>query len=230
MKEQIRKDPSVIILENNDIETNTSFDLLCDDSTLLQQQREEQKKVTLSQLKSIFEIASQNVKEATIIFNKNIEMRKQIEREQQDLLVAKKLLEQERQEELQKIKEYREEVLHYLDESKNDLEQMRSQIKISETVLAKEKRRFEKKRSTDIEHWNKQKKEQEEKLQQERKKLQQEKEQWMKDVQKWEEEKQQFEQEKLLYEQDKLDLTGSLEEFNQVVGDFTVGIDRFNIE
>ena len=45
----------------------------------------------------------------------------------------------------------------------------------------------------------------------------------------FEEEKRQLELDRIKYETDKNELANNLLKFNELVGDFTVGIDRFNL-
>ena len=59
-------------------------------------------------------------------------------------------------------------------------------------------------------------------LEQERNSLKQEKDNF-------EEEKRQLDLDRIKYETDKNELANNLLKFNELVGDFTVGIDRFNL-
>ena len=207
------------------------FDLLHDDSPLVKYaDQEESKKMTMRQLKDIFDSASDNVKEATIIFNKNIEMKKSLEDQFLRLKQAEALQEQKRQENIKLINEYKEEALADLNDQKDRLEQDRNQLKLSETVLEREKEKFEKRKQSEMEEFESMKKEHEAWLAEEKDKLKERESELQESWKKIEEEKQKLEEDRAQYLVDKEELANSLMKFNQLVGDFTVGIDRFNIE
>lgn len=225
-------------MENREAEVSvpereeTSFDLLHDDYSPLPSDngQEESKKMTMQQLKDIFDAASDNVKEATIIFNKNIEMKKSLEDQFVRLKQAEALQEQKKQENMKLVNEYKEEVLADLNDQKDKLEQDRNQLKLSETVLVREKEKFEKRKQSEMEEFETMKQEHVTWLADEKEKLKTRELELQKGWEEMEREKKRLEEDRAQYLIEKEELADSLMRFNQLVGDFTVGIDRFNIE
>ena len=106
-------------VEENDESTDEKIDEKTDE---VKEQTEtvEQKadETNLKDIKNIFEIANNNVREATTIFNKNIDLKKKLDEELQEIKQLREEHEKRAEEEKQKIKAYKEEVFESIKEKK----------------------------------------------------------------------------------------------------------------
>lgn len=180
-------------------------------------------------LNSIFEIVNNNVKEATNLFNKNIEMKKKIEEQLRKLQKDKEEHEAKKNEDYKKIKSYKQEVYDKLKTKKNEIENELASLKETQVKIINEKNKFEKYKRDELIKLKQVEAKNQAALAEEKNAFEEEKKAFEKEKEALEETKRSLELDKIKYETDKNELANNLMKFNELVGDFTVGIDRFNL-
>ncbi len=179
---------------------------------------------------NIFERANNNVKEATNIFQKNLILKQQLEEKIKKFNLEKDAFEKNKELEYEKIKEYKKNAYEKLKQKKLVIEKSIDELKQQQEKLNNEKLSFQEKRKQEIEKikeerqknidFMKEKKLQLEKLEQE---LKFERENLN-------EEKEQLKLDQIQCESDKSELANNLIKFNELVGEFTIGIEKFSDE
>lgn len=179
---------------------------------------------------NIFERANNNVKEATNIFQKNLILKQQLEEKIKKLNFERSNFEKNKQLEYDKIKEYKKTAYEKLKQKKLVIEKSIDELKKQQEKLNADKVAFQEKRKQEFEKikeekqknilFMKEKKHQLEVLEQE---LRTEREILN-------EEKEQLKLERIQCESDKSELANNLIKFNELVGEFTVGIEKFTDE
>ena len=181
-------------------------------------------------LNSIFEIVNNNVKEATNLFNKNIEMKRKIEEQLDALRKDKEEHEAKKNADYQKIKTYKQEVYDKLKAKKEEVESEIASLKETQIKIINEKNKFEKYKREELTRLKEQEAKNQIILEEEKAKLEEEKNKLKVEKNSLEEAKHSLELDRIKYENDKNELANNLMKFNELVGDFTVGIDRFNLD
>lgn len=171
-------------------------------------------------LKNIFEIANNNVREATNIFNKNLEMKRKIELQKQEIDRIRQEHEDKCREEIIKVKEYKAEVYQKLKAKKEEVEKQIQSFKDMKANFELEKNKFEiyKRNETD-----RIKKEQEkiENLELRESELKIREEKLM-------EKEKQLDLDLLKYKTDQEELSSNLQKFNELVGAFTSNVEKIS--
>ena len=221
------------ILDSND-EKNTSTietKVVNDDSRKLSDEKNSSsEKKDTKDLNSIFEIVNNNVKEATNLFNKNIEMKRKIEEQLDALRKDKEEHEAKKNADYQKIKTYKQEVYDKLKAKKEEVESEIASLKETQIKIINEKNKFEKYKREELTRLKEQEAKNQIILEEEKAKLEEEKNKLKVEKNSLEEAKHSLELDRIKYENDKNELANNLMKFNELVGDFTVGIDRFNLD
>lgn len=179
-------------------------------------------------INSMFEKASSSVQEAKNIFAKNVEMKRQIDEKFQELERAKIEHERENKANVDKINTYKESVVAKLREKKNEIGQQVVRLKEAQGKYAEEKMSFETYKKEELEKLKTIKREQRQELEERKKELDLLTDSLKQQRDEIEEEKRQLELDRIRYEADKNELANNLLKFNELVGDFTVNIDKFN--
>ncbi len=179
-------------------------------------------------INSMFEKASSSVQEAKNIFAKNVEMKRQIDEKFQELERAKAEHEKENKANVDKINAYKESVVAKLREKKNEIGQQVVRLKEAQGKYAEEKMHFETYKKEELEKLKTIKMEQRQELEERKKELDILTDSLKQQRDEIEEEKRQLELDRIRYEADKNELANNLLKFNELVGDFTVNIDKFN--
>lgn len=179
---------------------------------------------------NIFERANNNVKEATNIFQKNLLLKQQLEEKIKKLNEERDIFEKQKELEYEKINEYKKTAYEKLKQKKAVIEKSIDELKQQQEKLNADKVEFQEKRKQEIEKlkdekqknilFMKDKKQQLEKLEQE---LRVEQENLN-------EAKEQLKLDRIQCESDKSELANNLIKFNELVGEFTVGIEKFSDE
>lgn len=220
-------------LDSND-EKNTSTietKVVNDDSRKLSDEKNSSsEKKDTKDLNSIFEIVNNNVKEATNLFNKNIEMKRKIEEQLDALRKDKEAHEAKKNADYQKIKTYKQEVYDKLKAKKEEVESEIASLKETQIKIINEKNKFEKYKREELTRLKEQEAKNQIILEEEKAKLEEEKNKLKVEKNSLEEAKHSLELDRIKYENDKNELANNLMKFNELVGDFTVGIDRFNLD
>lgn len=222
-----------VTLDSND-EKNTSTietKVVNDDSRKLSDEKNSSsEKKDTKDLNSIFEIVNNNVKEATNLFNKNIEMKRKIEEQLDALRKDKEEHEAKKNADYQKIKTYKQEVYDKLKAKKEEVESEIASLKETQIKIINEKNKFEKYKREELTRLKEQEAKNQIILEEEKAKLEEEKNKLKVEKNSLEEAKHSLELDRIKYENDKNELANNLMKFNELVGDFTVGIDRFNLD
>ena len=181
-------------------------------------------------IENIFERANNNVKEATNIFQKNLILKQQLEEKIKKFNIEKNAFEKKKEMEYEKIKEYKKAAYEKLKQKKSIIEKSIDELKQQQDTLNADKIAFQAKRKQELEKikeekqknilFMKEKKQQLEELEQE---LRIERENLN-------EEKEQLKLDRIQCESDKSELANNLMKFNELVGEFTVGIEKFSDE
>lgn len=179
-------------------------------------------------INSMFEKASSRVQEAKNIFAKNVEMKRQIDEKFQELERAKAEHERENKANVDKINAYKESVVAKLREKKNEIGQQVVRLKEAQSKYTEEKMNFETYKKEELEKLKTMKREQRQELEERKKELDILTDSLKQQRDEIEEEKRQLELDRIRYEADKNELANNLLKFNELVGDFTVNIDKFN--
>ena len=220
-------------LDSNDekdtsiIETKVAHD---DSRKLNDEKNSSSEKKDTKDLNSIFEIVNNNVKEATNLFNKNIGMKRKIEEQLDALRKDKEAHEAKKNADYQKIKTYKQEVYDKLKTKKEEVESEIATLKETQIKIINEKNKFEKYKREELTRLKEQEAKNQIILEEEKAKLEEEKNKLKVEKNSLEEAKHSLEIDRIKYENDKNELANNLMKFNELVGDFTVGIDRFNLD
>ena len=209
-------------LDSND-EKNTSTietKVVNDDSRKLSDEKNSSsEKKDTKDLNSIFEIVNNNVKEATNLFNKNIEMKRKIEEQLDALRKDKEEHEAKKNADYQKIKTYKQEVYDKLKAKKEEVESEIASLKETQIKIINEKNKFEKYKREELTRLKEQEAKNQIILEEEKAKLEEEKNKLKVEKNSLEEAKHSLELDRIKYENDKNELANNLMKFNELVGD-----------
>lgn len=181
-------------------------------------QPENQEENKMSSIKKVFEAANDNVKAATGIFDRCVNMKKKLDEEKKELEDLRKTHEKKCSDEIEKVKKYKDDVYRALKEKKAQLDSEAEDLKQRELELSNNRNRLEMDKKKAYEKIRAKEEQQKENLLQKNKELDQRK----KDL---DEEKKQIELEKEKADQTAKELEQNLLKFNDVVKQFTSGID-----
>ena len=163
-------------------------------------------------IKKFFDLANDNVKSATEIFNKCVDMRKKVEKEKQELEKLRK-----EHEDKSNIKTLKENMFQKLKEKKKEIDDEVANYKADKTALEKEKQEFASQQEKDLRSLEEKKKKYEEEAVKENKRLLEEK----KAIEK---ERAELEEDKKKEQQKAEELAVNLNRFNDLVKEFTSGM------
>lgn len=196
-----------------------SVDNTKEEMTILEPIKEEPE-IPKMDLKNIFEIANNNVREATNIFNKNLEMKRKIESQKQEIEHLRKEHENKCREEITKVKEYKAEVYQKLKTKKEEVERQIQAFRDMRANFDLEKNKFEIYKRNEME-----------KLQKDQEHVQnlESREQEIKAREmRIEEKERQLDMDRLKYKTDQEELSSNLQKFNELVGQFTSNVEKIS--
>lgn len=179
-------------------------------------------------INNIFKMANNNVKEATNIFHKNMEMKLKIEEKYKQFKREKEDFELKKIADQKKIEAYKEEVYSKLKSKKNEIEAEINNLKIAQKKLEQEKSNFEEQKREELAKIRQEKNKNLEEIGEKRSELETLEVSLRLERENIEEEKHQLELDRIKYESDMSELTNNLLKFNELVGDFTNGMGRIS--
>ena len=181
-----------------------------------------------SNINSLFEKVNSNVKEASDIFSKNVEMKKKLDKRFEELKELQRDIEKSKQSDYEEINKYKDAVLEELTSKKSEVEARLNELKEMQVKFEHEKNEFEnykkseKTRLEDLARENKVKDDsRKEELELLEDKLRRQKDSL-------DEEKRQLSLDRIEYEADKNELANNMLKFNEIVGTFTDGVGNLN--
>lgn len=171
----------------------------------------------IKDIKKFFDLANDNVRSATEIFNKCVEMKKKLENDSKELELRRLEHTEKTEQEIDKVNKVKEEVFSKLKVKKAEIDDELTAVKEEKLVLSNERNRFE------IEKKNEYLKLKEEKAKQEKELLEKNKE-LDKEKKQLEIERQKLEEDKIKANEKADELAVNLNRFNDLVKQFTSGI------
>jgi chromosome segregation ATPase len=185
----------------------------------------EDDKIDSTNINSLFDKLSVNVKDASEIFRKNTSLKEKIDTRFEELKSLQSELENSRRKQIDEIDKYRDEVLNKLSEKKSEIEKRLNILKDLQATLEKEKTEFEDYKRKEQSKISKIQKEVQSAYDERREELEHIEDVLRKQKDSLDEERNQLSLDKIQYEADKNDLANNLLKFNQIVNSFTNGIE-----
>ena len=233
--EKLNIDDSFI--ENSEIEIKYPETLDISDSEDIKEEIEketEEEINTISEdnkgtdINNLFEKVNSNVKEASDIFLKNVEMKKKLDKRFEELKELQRDIEKSKQSDYEEINKYKESVLEELTSKKNEIENRLNELKDLQASFEKEKNEFEAYKKESKEEINNLAREQKVKDDSRKEELEALEDKLRKQKDEIDEEKRQLSLDRIKYEADKNDLANNMLKFNEIVGTFTDGVGNLN--
>ena len=182
-------------------------------------------KIDSTDINSLFDTLSLNVKDASEIFRKNTNLKEKIDTRFEELKSLQGELANSRKKQMEEIDKYRDEVLDKLTEKKNEIERRLNILKELQATLEKEKTEFEEYKRKEQANISKVQKEVQAAYDERREELEHIEDVLRKQKDSLDEERNQLSLDKIQYESDKNELANNLLKFNQIVNSFTNGIE-----
>jgi len=177
----------------------------------------------MKDIQNFFAIANENVKSATEIFNKSVAMKNKLLEEASNLKRQRENHEKMTQMEVEKITKYRNELKEKFSVKKAELDKERETLEELKNSLERSQKSFEEYKIRELDKIKQQKKQQEEYIVVREQQLRKEKELL-------EKEKETLEISRIKYQEDTKELENNLKKFNDLVSNFTNGMEKFNNE
>ncbi len=181
-----------------------------------------------SDINLLFDRVSTNVKEASSIFSRNLEMKKKIDERFEELKKLQSEHEKNKKIDYDEINSYKDEVYLKLKDKKAEVEKKLNELKDLQAKFDQEKAEFEKYKSETLIRLKDAEREQTLAYNERKEEITKLEDKLIKKKDAIDEEKRQLKLDRIQYETEKNTLATNLVKFNELVGDFTVGIDRFN--
>lgn len=193
-----------------------SFDRIIDEP----ETRENRK---MKDIQNFFEIANENVKSATEIFNKSVAMKNKLLEEANNLKRQRENHEKMTKLEIEKITQYRDELKEKFNAKKAELDREKETVEEIKASIERSQKSFEEYKIRELDKIKQQQKQQEEYISKREQQLREEKELL-------EREKETLENSRIKYEEDAKELENNLRKFNDLVSNFTDGMEKFTNE
>ena len=184
-----------------------------------------EEKISVTDIKSLFNRVGSNVQEASDIFMKNTEMKEKIDAKFEELKQLQAEVENAKKTQYDEINAYKEEVFGKLTEKKNEVEERINKLKEFQDNLEKEKEEFEKYKKEQNDEIERVQKEVQDAYESRREELNHIEDVLRKQKDSLDEERNQLSLDKIQYEADKNELANNLLKFNQIVDSFTIGME-----
>ncbi len=188
--------------------------------------KEEQ--VDIDSLNQLFAKVSSNVKGASDMVNKNAEIKKRIDEKFLELKKLQEEHEQNKQSDYAEINAYKEDVYAKLKEKKTEVEEQMTLLSRAKEAFEIEKKAFEKEKAETLATLAKRDQELDKSYQERVQGITQIEEGLVKRKEQLDIERNAIQQERIQCDKEKKELADNLLKFNQLVDDFTRGVDRFN--
>ena len=185
----------------------------------------EEEKIDSTDINSLFDKISVNVKDASEIFRKNTSLKEKIDSRFEELKSLQSELTNSRKKQMEEIDKYKDEVLDKLTEKKEEIEKRLNTLKELQATLEKEKAEFEEYKRTEQANISKIQKQVQNAYDERREELEKIEDVLRKQKDALDEERNQLSIDKIQYEADKNELANNLIKFNQIVNSFTSGLD-----
>lgn len=188
--------------------------------------KEEQ--VNIDSLNQLFEKVSSNVRGASDIVNKNAEIKKKIDEKFQELKRLQEEHEQNKKSDYAEINAYKDEVYAKLKEKKSEVEEQMAILSQSQAAFEKEKKDFEKDKEAALAMISKREQDLDKSYHERLQGISQIEDGLVKRKEQLDIERANIQQERIQCDKEKKELADNLLKFNQLVDDFTRGVDRFS--
>ena len=179
-------------------------------------------------LNQLFAKVSSNVKGASDLVNRNAEIKRKIDERLEALTKLQAEHEKNKQRDYEEITNYKNDVYNKLLAKKEELEKQMSQLKQLQITLMQEKQTFEAEKKKSQEALVQKEQELNQSYQERVKSIEQIENGLIKRKAELDQERELLQQEKEDVNKQKKELAENLVKFNQLVDDFTKGVDRFN--
>lgn len=179
-------------------------------------------------INNLFAKVNSNVKEASDIFLKNVEMKKKLDKRFEELKELQRDIEKSKQSDYDEINNYKESVLEELTSKKHEIENRLNELKDLQASFEKEKNEFEIYKKESKEEIDNLAREQKVKDDSRKEELEALEDKLRKQKDAIDEEKRQLSLDRIQYEADKNDLANNMLKFNEIVGTFTDGVGNLN--
>ena len=173
-----------------------------------------------SNLNQLFSRASDNVRNVTDIKKKMEDKFNELQR-----LYAE--FEKKKKADLEEINAYKDDVYNKLKDKKVELDNQARELKSQQDILANQKKQFEAEKTRIKEETKRKEQELEDAFKEREKNIEQVENGLIRRKEQLDQEKLKISKERVQVEQDKKELADNLVKFNQLVDDFTKGVDRF---
>lgn len=194
--------------------------------TTIAQKKESQ--MDIDSLSQLFEKVSSNVRGASDIVNKNAEIKKKIDEKFQELKRLQEEHERNKENDYAEINSYKDEVYAKLKEKKMEVEEQMNILNQSRAAFEKEKSDFEKDKEAALAMISKREKDIDKSYQERLQGISQIEDGLVKRKEQLDIERANIQQERAQCDKEKKELADNLLKFNQLVDDFTKGVDRFS--
>ncbi len=184
--------------------------------------------VDIDSLNQLFAKVSSNVKGASDMVNKNAEIKKRIDEKFLELKKLQEEHEQNKQSDYAEINAYKEDVYAKLKEKKTEVEEQMTLLSRAKEAFEIEKKAFEKEKAETLATLAKRDQELDKSYQERVQGITQIEEGLVKRKEQLDIERNAIQQERIQCDKEKKELADNLLKFNQLVDDFTRGVDRFN--
>ncbi len=192
----------------------------------ISQKKEEQ--VDIDSLNQLFAKVSNNVRGASDIVNKNAEIKKKIDEKFQELKRLQEEHEQNKQSDYAEINAYKDEVYAKLKEKKTEVEEQMATLSQAKAAFEKEKADFEQDKEAALAMISKREQDLDRSYHERLQGISQIEEGLVKRKEQLDVERASIQQERVQCDKEKKELADNLLKFNQLVDDFTKGVDRFS--
>lgn len=179
-------------------------------------------------INSLFVKVNSNVKEASDIFLKNVEMKKKIDDRFNELKELQASIEQSKKNDYDEINGYKEKVIKELMDKKDEIEEKLNTLKDMQATFEKEKADFETYKSEEKTKLEDLKREENSTFEAHKIELDNLEDKLRKQKTALEEERRQLSLDQIQYEADKNELANNMLKFNEIVATFTDGMDKLS--
>ncbi|MDO4962548.1 MAG: hypothetical protein Q4E75_00370 [bacterium] len=185
-----------------------------------------EEEIESTDIDSLFEKVSVNVKDASDIFRKNTDLKAKIDSRFEELKKLQSEIENSKKKQMDEINNYKAEVYNKLNEKKQEIEKRLNLLKESQVKLDNDKKEFEQYRKKEQENIESVQKEVQQAYDERREELTHIEDILRKQKDSLDEERNQLSLDKIQYESDKNALANNLLKFNDLVGTFTSGVNE----
>lgn len=181
----------------------------------------------ITDLNQLFSKVSNNVKGASEIVNKNVEIKRKIEDRFNELRRMQQEYEDNKKKDYDEINAYKDEVYTKLQQKRSDLEKDVNTLRMDQEKLEKEKKSFEEYKNISLSNLNKLEKELKDSYDNRNRNIEQVEKGLVKRKEQLDNERAMIAKEKEQIKKEREELAENLMKFNKLVSEFTSGIDNF---